>query len=190
MTKAVRRVGNGELDVRVPVRGSQEIRQLGESFNIMAADLQSAETMRNNLMADVSHELRTPLTVLESNLRAAIDRVVPLDDAEIANLYSQTRHLTRLVNDLRDLSLAESSQLPLEKMPVDVKDLVSETVQALEPMAEDNNISLVNEIPGLLELTLDPIRIRQVLFNLLTNALRHTPAGEKSSLTVESKQVR
>ncbi len=185
LTKAVRRVGNGELDVRVPVRGSEEIRQLGESFNIMAADLQRAETMRNNLMADVSHELRTPLTCLEGNLRAALDRVVPLDDAEIANLYSQTRHLTRLVNDLRELSLAESSQLPLERIPVNVKDLVSDTVQALEPLAADNNISLVNEIPGLLELTLDPIRIRQVLFNLLTNALRHTPAGGKIVINSE-----
>jgi signal transduction histidine kinase len=179
LTKAVQRIGNGELDVRVPVRGSEEIRQLGESFNIMAADLLRAETMRNNLMADVSHELRTPLTVLESNLRASLDRVVPLDDAEVANLYGQTRHLIRLVNDLRELSLAESSQLPLEKMQVDVKVLVSETIQALEPLASENNISLVNEIPDLSEVTLDPIRIRQVFFNLLTNALRHTPAGGK-----------
>src|SRR5512137_2904931 len=89
IAKAARRLGKGDLDVRVPVRGSQEIRELAETFNKMAADLQRAETLRNNLMADVSHELRTPLTVLEGNLRAALDGVVPLDEAEIANLYGQ-----------------------------------------------------------------------------------------------------
>jgi signal transduction histidine kinase len=182
IAKAARRLGKGELDVRVPVRGSQEIRELAETFNKMADDLQNAEQLRNNLMADVSHELRTPLTVLEGNLRAALDRVVPLDDAEIANLYSQTRHLTRLVNDLRELSLAESGQLPLEKLPTDLKALAAETIQALEPLAAEKNVSLVDEVSALPEITLDPFRLRQVLFNLLTNALRHTPEAGKISL--------
>jgi signal transduction histidine kinase len=161
----------------VPVRGSQEIRDLAETFNKMASDLQHAEQLRTNLMADVSHELRTPLTVLEGNLRAALDRVVPLDEAEIANLYSQTRHLTRLVNDLRELSLAESGQLTLEKVPCDLKTLVAETIQALEPLAVEKGVTLADEVPPLPEVTVDPFRIRQVLFNILFNALRHTPEG-------------
>jgi signal transduction histidine kinase len=102
--------------------------------------LQHAETLRTNLMADVSHELRTPLTVLEGNLRAAIDKVVPLDDAEIANLYGQTHHLIRLVKDLRELSLAEAGQLPLEKSPTDLNALVTETIQALEPLASEKDV--------------------------------------------------
>jgi signal transduction histidine kinase len=179
IAKAAQRLGKGELDVRAPVKGSQEIRELAETFNKMAADLQHAEQLRTNLMADVSHELRTPLTVLEGNLRAALDGVVPLDEAEVANLYGQTRHLIRLVNDLRELSLAESGQLPLEKVPVNVKALVTETLQTLEPLAAEKNVSLVDEVPSLPEGTIDPIRIRQVLFNLLTNALRHTPQGGK-----------
>ncbi len=142
IAKAAQCLGKGELDVRVPVGGSQEIRELAETFNKMAAELQRAEQLRTNLMADVSHELRTPLTVLEGNLRAALDRVVPLDEAEIANLYNQTRHLTRLVNDLRELSLAESGQLPLEKMPTDLKTLVAETIQALEPLAVEKGVTL------------------------------------------------
>jgi signal transduction histidine kinase len=177
IAKAARRLGEGKLDVRVPVRGSQEIRELAETFNKMAADLHRAETLRTNLMADVSHELRTPLTVLEGNLRAALDKVVPLDEMEIGNLYSQTRHLIRLVNDLRELSLAEAGQLPLEKMPTDLKILVAETIQALEPLAVERGVILTDEIPQLPEVTVDPFRIRQVLFNLLSNALRHTPDG-------------
>lgn len=183
ISKAVQRVGKGELDVRVPVAGSQEIRELSENFNKMADDLRHAEQVRNNLMADVSHELRTPLTVLEGNLRAALDRVVPLDEAEIANLYNQTRHLTRLVNDLRELSLAESGHLPLEKKPFDLKGLISETILALEPLAIEKRITLEDRVPPLPEITLDPFRIRQVLFNLLTNAFRHTPIGGKITIT-------
>ena len=80
--------------------------------------------------------------MLEGNLRAALDKVVPLDEAEIANLYGQTRHLIRLVNDLRELSLAESGQLPLEKVPSDLKTLVVETLQALEPLSAEKSITL------------------------------------------------
>ena len=179
IAEAARRLGKGQLGVRVPVGGSQEIRELAETFNKMAAGLQHAEQLRANLMADVSHELRTPLTVLEGNLRAALDRVVPLDEAEVANLYGQTRHLIRLVNDLRELSLAESGQLPLEKVPCDLKALVTETVQALDPLAVEKDVTLADEFPQLAEVTVDPFRIRQVLFNLLSNALRHTPEGGK-----------
>ena len=136
------------------------------------ASLVLAEQLRTNLMADVSHELRTPLTVLESNLRAALDRVMPLDEAEIANLYNQTRHLTRLVNDLRELTLAESGHLPLEKVPTDLKALVAETIQTLEPLAMEKSVTLADEMPLLPQVTIDPFRIRQVLFNLLTNALQ------------------
>ena len=125
LTKAAHRIGQGDLGVRVRPRGSQEMVELAETFNKMAADLQHAETLRNNLMADVSHELRTPLTVLEGNLRAVLDHVYALDEAEIANLYGQTRHLIRLVSDLRELALAENHQLPLERQPTDLNALVA-----------------------------------------------------------------
>jgi signal transduction histidine kinase len=177
IASGARRFGAGERDVRVKPRGSREMVELARSFNQMADDLQRAETVRTNLMADVSHELRTPLTVLDGNLRAALDHVYALDEAEIANLYGQTRHLIRLVNDLRELSLAEAHQLPLQKQPTALSELVGETVQALGPLAAEKGIQLVDNSAGLPELTADPVRLRQVLFNLLTNALRHTPPG-------------
>jgi two-component system sensor histidine kinase BaeS len=185
IARAAQRLGKGELAVQVPVRGSQEIRELATAFNKMAAELQSAEQLRANLMADVSHELRTPLTVLESGLRAALDRIVPLDEIEIANLHNQTRHLTRLLNDLRELSLAESGHLPLEKMPTDIQQLIIETLQALEPLAAEKGVTLASETPTLPQVNLDPFRLRQVLFNLLTNALRHTP--ENGAITLKAR---
>ena len=175
LARVARRVGAGDLNTRVRPRGSQEMVELATAFNHMADDLQRADTSRSNLMADVSHELRTPLTVLEGNLRAALDRVYPLDDAEIANLYSQTRHLIRLVNDLRELSLAEANQLPMQKTETDVVALVNETTQALEPLAAERSITLSTALDPLPALDVDPHRIRQALFNLLTNALRHAP---------------
>lgn len=177
LVKAADRIGKGELNTRVPVRGSQEMIDLANTFNKMTSDLQHAETLRNNLMADVAHELRTPLTILEGNLRAALDKVVPLDESEIANLYGQTRHLTRLVNDLRELALAEAHQLHLEKQPTDLNALLTDTLLALEPLATEKGVHLAIRASQLPEIQVDGIRIRQVVFNLLSNALRHTPQG-------------
>jgi two-component system OmpR family sensor kinase/two-component system sensor histidine kinase BaeS len=191
LAKAAHQIGAGKLDVRVPAKGSQEMIELAETFNKMASDLQYAEELRNNLMADVSHELRTPLTVLESNLRAVLDHVYTLDESEVANLYSQTRHLIRLVNDLRELSLAESGQLHLEKIPVNIQTLISESLQAIEPLSAEKNIQMENEPIQLSEINVDPFRIRQALFNLLSNALRHTPHGGKISIAtiIHKKEI-
>jgi signal transduction histidine kinase len=137
LARAAQRIGRGDLHTRVAIGGSQELIELAHAFNTMAGDLQRAETLRANLMADVSHELRTPLTALEGNLRAALDRVYALDEAEIANLYSQTRHLIRLVNDLRELALADAHQLPLDKQPTNLGTLVEETLQVFAPLIEE-----------------------------------------------------
>ena len=188
LVKAADKIGKGDLNTRVYPHGSQEMIDLADRFNKMAQELEHAETLKNNLMADVAHELRTPLTVLEGNLRAALDKVYMLDEAEIANLYSQTRHLTRLVNDLRELALAESKQLHLEKYPTDLNALLTETIQALDPPAAEKSVRLIYQPTLLPELSVDPTRIRQALFNLLSNALRHTPSG--GEISVAGKQAK
>lgn len=179
LAQAARRIGSGDLSTRVHIRKhSQEIDELAQSFNKMAADLQHAAEQRNALMADVSHELRTPLTALEGNLRAALDNVYDLDEEQIAILYQQTRHLIRLVNELRELALAEADQLPLYKQPLYLDPLVQETVSIFAPLAEEKGVSLCAELaPGLPPVEADSMRMRQVLHNLLDNALRHTPSG-------------
>ncbi len=191
LVRAARQIGAGDRSARAPLRGSTEMKELALSFNTMAADLQRAELLRNNLMADVSHELRSPLTALEGNLRAVLDHVYALDEAEVANLYGQTRHLIRIVNDLRELSLAENHQLRLEKQPTDVKALIAETVQAIEPRAIDREVQLIDRVEALPPISIDPVRIRQVFFNLLSNSLRHTPVGGTITLsgTCSEKEV-
>jgi signal transduction histidine kinase len=174
---AAHHIGARNLQTRVSVGGSQEMVELAHAFNTMAADLQRAEELRANLMADVSHELRTPLTALEGNLRAALDRVYALDEAEIANLYGQTRHLIRLVNDLHELALADAHQLPLDKQPTDLAALVDETLQVFTPLAEEQGVRLEQQLERLGAISVDASRIRQVLHNLLGNALRYTSRG-------------
>lgn len=192
LATAAQAIGAGNLSARVQIKGnSQELDELAASFNKMAADLQHAAELRNSLMADVSHELRTPLTVLEGNLRAALDHVYELDDEQIANLYEQTHHLIRLVNDLRELALAEAAQLPLYLETLDLSRLVQETSAVFEPLAEEKGVKLRVEVaPTLPTITGDRSRLRQVLHNLLANALRHTPAGGIITMIGRTQQGR
>lgn len=186
LANAAQAIGAGDLSVRVEANhSSKEIDALAEAFNKMASDLQRAAELRNNLMADVSHELRTPLTVLEGNLRAALDHVYELDDEQIANLYEQTRHLIRLVSELRELTLAEAEQLPLTLEEIDLRLSVQETAAVFEPLAEEKAVQLVVQTPPTLALVnADLARMRQVLHNLLANALRHSPADGQVTLAV------
>lgn len=189
LAKAAQTIGAGDLSARVHIKsGSREIDGLAASFNKMADDLQRAAEVRSNLMADVSHELRTPLTVLEGNLRAALDHVYELDDEQIANLYEQTRHLIHLVSELRELTLAEAAQLPLELQPVDLAALVQETVAVFQPLAEEKQVKLTSTLSGTLPpVLIDRQRIRQVLHNLFANALRHTP--EHGQITIHGNSA-
>ena len=119
-------IARRDLSFRVAERGSTEIQKVSASFNKMAAALEDAETLRRNMLNDIAHELRTPLNVLEGNLRAILDDVYLLKKAEIARLYDQTRHLHRLVDDLRLLAQAEARQLPVQRSPSDLVVLLEE----------------------------------------------------------------
>ncbi len=185
---AARAIGARNLDYRVPVQGSTEIRAVAESFNKMAADLQSAESLRRNLLADVAHELRTPLTVLQGNLQAILDDIYALDKSEVMRLHDQTRHLHRLVNDLHELAQAEAHQLLLHKQELDLKRLAQEAVDFFAPVAEEKGVTLrmgarANATP----IQGDRARLMQVLQNLLNNALRHTLEGGAIEVAVAAR---
>jgi signal transduction histidine kinase len=174
---AARAIGSRNWAYRVPVAGSEEIRAVAQSFNEMAAALEAAETLRQNMLADIAHELRTPLTVLQGNLRAMLDGVYRLEASEIARLYDQTRHLHRLVEDLHTLAQAEANQLPLQRLRFDLAEMTAETTAFFSAAAEDADIHLTavaTDKPVYVDG--DKWRLNQVLQNLLTNAIRHTPA--------------
>jgi len=175
---ASERVAQGDYAVRVTEGGPPEIRSLAQAFNSMAARLQLTDQQRRSLLADVTHELRTPLTVIQGNLEGMLDGVYPADQLHLTSLLEETQLLARLVDDLRTLSLAESGALRLKKEPLDLAALINETVASFRPQADDGNVTLALDVAGDPPLlSLDPERMRQVLHNLLANALRYTPPG-------------
>jgi two-component system OmpR family sensor kinase/two-component system sensor histidine kinase BaeS len=183
---AARRIAQGRLEERVPVSGAQEFTHLAAAFNDMAHHLQQAETLRRNLVADIAHELRTPLTIIQGNLQAILDDVFPLDKAEIAGIYDETLILNRLIADLRDLAQAEAGQLDLNLEPVDLSALVGGQVELFAELARDKPVGLTAAVPaGLPPVLADADRLRQVLHNLLANAVRHTPANGIVTVAVE-----
>lgn len=178
LVTATRAIASQELTHRVKVRGAQEIRDLADNFNQMTASLAHSEQLRRNMMADVSHELLTPLTVLQGNLRAILDDVYALDKEEIGKLYAQNKLLIHLVRDLRQLSQAEAGQLPLQVTSVDINTLANETTAIFIPLAQEKNITINSALAEQLPtISGDADRLRQVLHNLLANALHHTPEG-------------
>lgn len=178
LAAAARTIGARNFSHRVEPTGSSEVIEVAEAFNEMARRLEETETLRRNLVADVAHELRTPLSVLQGNLRALLDDLYPLNKAEITRLYTQTRLLSRLVGDLHELAQAEAGQLSLNRQPSDLAQLMRETVEAYEPVAEEAGVTLqVDLATDLPRLPIDPARLSQVFHNLIANALRHTPSG-------------
>ncbi len=179
LVEAARRVERGEYGTRVPEvrRAPRELRELARAFNTMASRLERDQAERRSLLADVSHELRTPLAILRGNLEAIADGVHAPDEAHVAGLIEETRVLERLVDDLRTLSLAEAGSLPLHREPTDPDVLLGETLESFRASAEAKGVSLRLDAPDDLPLLdVDPVRIREVVGNLLANAIRHTPA--------------
>jgi signal transduction histidine kinase len=175
-------VAEGDLSVRVqvPEHGLSEFGRLAESFNRMTEELERADQRRRNLTADVAHELRTPLHIIQGNLEGILDDVYAPSAEHIGATLEETRTLARLVDDLRTLSLAEAGQLPLNREPVDMIELLADVSTSFSGQAEAAGIDLRVETEGNLSaLTIigDVGRLDQVLSNLMANALRHTPAG-------------
>ncbi len=176
VSSAAEAIAAGDLSQRVPEHGTTEVRSVAHSFNQMAGNLEQAEQLRRNLVADIAHELRTPLTVIQGNLQALLDGVYPLERAEIATIYDETRLLSRLVADLRELAQAEAGQLHLSLQPTDVTAVVQQTVDSFASLASAQQIDLrLDAPPGLPPALADADRLSQVLRNLLSNALRHAP---------------
>lgn len=185
LASTARQFGARDFSTRSAITGTQEVREVALAFNQMADAIQESETLRNNLIADTAHELRTPLSVMKGNLRAIIDDVYPLSKTEIMHLYEQTRHLSRLVNDLHELALADAHELTLHLSETDVTTLLSEVADVFAPVAEADNISLITDFRDPLPtVMLDAGRMRQVIHNILVNALRYTP--ENGTVTIRA----
>ncbi len=181
---AAGRVADGDYSTRVQVARSGSLRSVTTSFNSMAAQLEAAQDQRRQLLADVGHELRTPLTVLRCEIEAMVDGIHPADPAHLLPLLDDVAVMERLLDDLRTLSQAEAGALALHREPLDVSELAAEVADSLRREAEHHNIAIGVSGPDRMPLQLlDPVRIREVLLNLMVNAIRAMPDG--GTLAVE-----
>ena len=184
LIEAAGRVEAGDYAARVPVRGPREVRSLARAFNAMSEHLEETDESRRRLLADVSHELRTPLTVMQGTLEGMLDGLYPIDDEHLAPVLEETRVLARLVEDLRTLSLSEAGSLRLHMEPTDLGALIEDVVAGHRVSADAAGVRLSAEVPADLPvLEVDPARIRQVVANLVANALRFTPSGGAVTVT-------
>jgi two-component system OmpR family sensor kinase/two-component system sensor histidine kinase BaeS len=191
LSRSARAIAEGDLGQRVAVHSDDEIGQVARSFNRMAESLAESDLQRRNMMADIAHELRTPLTVVQGNLEALMDGVYEMTTENVAGIHKQTVVLTRLVADLRDLALAEAGQLRLERKPLSLENVISQVSEGLEIQAHEKEVALKFESAGgLPQIQADEQRIAQVLFNLMSNALRHTPAGGTITISAEAREDR
>lgn len=186
LNEAVRAVQAGHFGGIVPVTTKDEVGRLTTAFNEMNQALATDSERRRRFLADVAHELRTPLTVIQGNIEGMRDGIIDANREELQSLYEETQHLSRLIHDLRDLSLAEAGQLTLEKTPMDFNAFLSQSVDAMRPLTEKKHLSLTLRLHPVGDVCADPSRLYQILSNLLSNAIRYTPEG--GSITVSSAQ--
>ena len=189
--KAADSLAEGDYGTRVQSRGPVELRSLGQAFNKMAERLEKSDQTRRNQLSDVAHELKTPLTVIQGNLEAMIDGVYAPDEERLTSLFEETQTMAVLLEDLRTLALAESGALILNKEPTDIPTLLNDLLLGYENQAQLKEIqidmSLQDSMPSV---NLSPVRMREVLNNLLSNAIRNTPDGGKIEVSalIENEQ--
>ena len=187
LSMAVDEVRKGKLGLKVPVNSRDEIGRLSSAFNEMSQSLEHNVLLRRRFLADIAHELKTPLAVIQGNLEGMIEGVVSKNNEQLGSLYDETIHMNRLIKDLRDLTLAETGTLSLERESVDINTLINHAVNMLEPLAEEKLISIVKLLEPAPPVYADAGRINQILYNLLTNALRYSTVN--GTITVSSETV-
>ncbi len=184
LSRATDRIAQGDLPDRIRIKSRDELGQLGSSFDHMVDSLRRSETLRQTMTADIAHELRTPVTIIQGTLEAILDGIYDPSNETIAPIYEETLHLGSLIDDLRDLALAEAGELRLAREQTDVVELVRQVTETAGSSVEESptvHVEFAGEFP---ELSLDPKRFRQVLANLLSNALIYTPVDGEIRVNV------
>ena len=185
LTNASQHIAEGHYAERVQVNGSDEIAQLAERFNKMTNQLEQVESMRRQLIGDVAHELRTPLTSIKGYMEGLIDGVLPSTPETFDQIHHEADRLSRLVDDLQELSRVEAKAYPLDFRSLTVPNLVQTTIKRLSPQATAKRIRLRSSLPAdLPHILADEDRITQVLVNLVANAIQYTP--EDGDVTISA----
>ena len=184
LTLTARQLGQGDFSQRVQFKSKGEVGELAQAFNSMASDLERAEQLKRKMVADVAHELRTPLSNLRGYLEAARDGVIKPDANTIRSLDEEASLLSRLVDDLQELSLAEAGEMKMDYQAGDIAELINQTVAVVQTAATAKGLSVSIDLPDELPaVNIDYHRINQVLRNLLENAIAHTSQGGTITVT-------
>jgi two-component system sensor histidine kinase BaeS len=181
LTAAVRSVGRGSLSERVNIDRNDEIGDLARSFNDLVARLEDSEARRKSLIADIAHELRTPLTNIRGSIESLQDGIVASSPEEFRALHDDTLLLQRLITDLHEISIADAGALSLHLVEIDVRD-------ELQTAAADQRVDLDLE-SNLTRVRCDPARFRQIVQNILSNALRYAPAGTRVIVRAKTERA-
>lgn len=178
LVEAARRVEAGDYSARVPVRGPGEMRSVARAINAMSSRLEADQVRRQSVLADVAHELRTPLTIIRGQAEGIVDGVYPAQADQMLPILAATRTLEVVVDQLRTIALADSGELRLEREPVDVGDLVNETLDTFGGAADAAGVRLLASVErDVPTIEGDAARLSSVVANLVSNALRQTPRG-------------
>ena len=187
LTVSARRLGHGDFSQRIEATDKSEVGELAIAFNSMTDDLQHAETLRRNVIADTAHELRTPLTNIQGYLEAIKDGVVEPNRTTIDSVYEEVILLSQLVNDLQELATADAGELKMVIQPENITQVINQTVSATLAHANAKGIEMVATLEGDLPYcAIDSRRVSQILHNLLNNAVAYTPTG--GTITVTAKR--
>jgi signal transduction histidine kinase len=186
LTAAVQRIEAGQLHQKVEVNSTDEVGKLAKAFNSMTGALERNEQLRHHMVSDVAHELRTPLTNLRGYLEGIRDGVILPNRQTVEILYEEADTLGRLVDDLQELALAEARQLHLDFQPVPVGQMVERAVAGMDPRFAAQGATLETNIPpNLPPVWVDELRVQQVLRNLLANALAHSRADDRVTISAQ-----
>ena len=188
LSRAARALAGGDFSRRVEARSKDEVSELGRTFNAMADELARTEEIRSSLVADVAHELRTPLSNVRGYLEAIKDGVVSPDEATLESMHEEVLLLTRLIEDLQELALAESGRMTLHIELCDLADLARKAVVSIQPQAEAKGIKLRMYAASEVLIHADPGRMGQVIRNLLVNASNYTPSGGSIRVVVNRRE--
>jgi len=188
LTAATRRIAGGVYQERVLIGGGREVEELGDAFNTLAESLDRNEQVRKNMVADIAHELRNPLATLRGQLELLQAGKIEYDSETIDSLMEDAVVLSRLIEDLRQLSIVEAGQLDLELAPVSVEDVLQEIAARFKHETSLKHLVLEQKSePGLPPIVADRVRLGQVLSNLVANSIVHTPEG--GSIMVEARRT-
>jgi two-component system sensor histidine kinase BaeS len=190
VAQAAHRLGAGDLGARAEGGPDAESAELAAAFNEMATQLERSEALRRRAASDLAHDLATPATVLESQIQAMVDGVVPADAAELERARAAAASLSSVIGQLGELTQAEAAPLQRQPQPVQLADLARDAVAALEGMLRERETRAVVEGPATAAVVADPGQLARALRNVLANAVQHSPAGAEVRITVAPGSIR